>query len=98
MAKPPAAPDYSALTNMAQNSATYSFNLSPEQFDYLKKFVDKSGKLSDIFVNKALGEMDKQIADSDRARERYQSIYEPAEEQYAAEAQSYSSPERQEYE
>lgn len=94
----PAAPDYTPLFDLAKQSATDSYRLSKEQFDFFKAAYNKNSKVSDIVIDKALGELDKHIADSDRARKRFQEIYEPLEEQYAFEAQEYASPERQEKE
>ena len=94
----PAAPDYSPLFKLAEESSKYSFQLGKEQLDFFKKIYDKNQKTSDIVIEKALGEMDKQIADSDRYRKQQIEIYDPLKEQYAQAAQDYNTPERQEVE
>lgn len=94
----PATPDYGPLAAASEASAKYSYDLAQRQQDWAEKTYGDNKALTDIVVNKALGALDQQEADAARARERYQSIYEPLEEQLAYEAESYASPERMEQE
>jgi len=94
----PAAPDYTPLFKLAEESSKYSFQLGKEQLDFFKQIYNKNQKTADIVTEKALGEMDKMIADSDRYRKQQIEIYDPLKEQYAAAAQDYNTPERQEVE
>ena len=66
--------------------------------DWAEKVYAENKGVSDIVIDKALGAMDKMIADLDWSRDRYRNIFAPLEEQLAAEAESYASPERLEYE
>jgi hypothetical protein len=95
---PPPAPDYSALTAASEKSANYAYELSKRQQDWAEKTYADNKEVSDIVIDKALGALDKQEADADRARQRYQSLFEPLEEQLAYDAESYASPERMEKE
>lgn len=88
----PTAPDYSKLFSLAEQGTNYSWLLSKQNQDLFNKQYQKNVKIGDIVTEKALGEMDKQIQDSDRARARYQGIYEPLEEQQAYRAQTAANP------
>jgi len=94
----PAAPDYGPLIEAMTKSSNISNERAKEMFDWAKNAYNENKATSDIFTDKALGEMDKQIADSDRYRQRLQNIFEPLEDQLAWEAENYASPERQEFE
>jgi hypothetical protein len=96
--KAPKAPDYTPLFEAAQKSTDYAYNLSQQQFDFFKDVYNKNVGTADIVTDKALGEMDKAIDDSDRYRAQQIDIYDPMKRAYAEEAESYASPERQEAE
>ena len=94
----PAAPDYSELAAASKESAAYSYELAKRQQDWAEKTYNENKDVSDIVIGKALDALDKQTAWADKDRERYENIYQPLEEQYAAKAQDYSTAERQEME
>ena len=94
----PESPDYTDLIDMIRGSASSSYGLSTEMQEWARNAYAENKGVSDIVIDKALGEMDKMIADSDWSRDRYRNIFAPLEEQLAAEAESYASPERLEYE
>lgn len=94
----PAAPDYGPLIKAMQQSSDFSYSMSKDQLAWAKKVYGDNKKVSNIVIDKALGEMDKQIQDAGEARQRYKTIYQPLEEQAAYDAQSYSTPDRQEFE
>jgi hypothetical protein len=95
---PPPAPDYSALASASEKSANYAYELAKRQQDWAEKTYTENKGVSDLVIEQALGQLDKQTADADRARQRYQALFEPLEEQLAFDAESYASPERQEVE
>jgi hypothetical protein len=94
----PKPPDYGPLAAASEKSAAYAYDLAKQQQAWAEKVYADNKGVSDIIIDKALGELDRQSADAQRARERYQSLFEPLEEQLAQEAQEYSTPERQEME
>ena len=96
--KAPKAPDYSELFAAANASADRSYQLSQDQFDFFKDVYNKNVGTADLVTDKALGEMDKMIDDSDRYRAQQIDIYDPMKRAYAEEAEDYASPERQEAE
>jgi hypothetical protein len=96
--KAPKAPDYTPLFEAAQKSADYAYDLSQQQFDFFKDVYNKNVGTADLVTDKALGEMDKMIDDSDRYRAQQIDIYDPMKRAYAEEAEAYASPERQEAE
>ena len=94
----PDPPDYSELAKASEKSAQYAYELAVRQQDWAEStYLDNKG-VSDLVIEKALGALDKQQAIADEDRERYETIYQPLEEQLAAEAESYASAERQEKE
>jgi hypothetical protein len=97
-AKAPAAPDYGPLIALNEKSAKMSYDLATRQQDWAEQVYNENKDVSDIVIEKALGQLDQQTADAQRARERYQSLFEPLEEQLAQDAQDYASPERMEQE
>lgn len=94
----PKAPDYGPLIQAMKQSSDFSFAMSQDQLAWAKKVYADNKKVSNIVIDKALGEMDKQIQDAANARQRYKTIYQPLEEQAAYDAQSFASPQRQEFE
>jgi len=94
----PEAPDYGPLAAASEKSAAYAYDLAKQQQAWAEKVYADNKGVSDIVIDKALGQLDQQTADAQRARERYQSLFEPLEEQLAKDAQDYSTPERQEQE
>jgi hypothetical protein len=95
---PPKAPDYGPLVQASKESAAYAYELAKKQQAWAEKTYADNKEVSDIVIDKALGALDKQEADAERARERYRGLFEPLEEQLAYDAESYASPERMEVE
>lgn len=94
----PAPPDYSELAAASEKSAEYAFATAQRQQDWAEKVYADNKFVADIVIDKALGSLDRQEADSARDRARYESIFQPLEEQLAYDAESYGSRERQEVE
>lgn len=96
--KVPPPPDYTPLIKAMQQSADFGYQMSKDQLDWAKKVYADNKGVSNIVIDKALGEMDKQIQDSNLARQRYRQIYQPLEDQLAYDAQTYNTKARQQYE
>ena len=96
--KAPPPPDYGPLIAASQQQAQYSYELGKRQQDWAEKTYAENKEITDQFVDFALGQMDRQAEWSAADRERYETIFQPLEEQLAYEAETYASPERQEYE
>jgi hypothetical protein len=94
----PEAPDYSELAKASKESAQYSYDLAKRQQDWAEKTYNENKGVSDLVIDKALGALDRQEQWASEDRARYQTIFQPLEEQLAQEAQDYASPERQEVE
>lgn len=96
--KAPPAPDYSALASASETSAKYSYELAKRQQEWAEQTYEENKGVSDIVIDKALGALDRQEEWAIKDRARYESVFQPLEEQLAAEAQDYATPERQEVE
>jgi hypothetical protein len=96
--KAPAPPNYAPLAAASEKSADYAYQLAQRQQDWAEQTYGDNKALTDTVVNKALGALDQQTADAARDRQRYETIFQPLEEQLASDAESYSSPERMEQE
>ena len=94
----PKPPNYKPLIEASKESAKMAYELAKEQQAWAEKTYYDNKDVSDIVVDKALGALDRQEADAARARDRYQQLFEPLEEQLAYDADTYASPERQEFE
>ena len=90
----PDPPDLSELEDFFKAAAERGFELSEEQMDWARETYDKNSAVSDIVIDKALGWMDTQQEWALEDRARYENIFQPLEEQLAAEAQDYASPGR----
>lgn len=96
--KAPPPPDYSAVAAASEASAKYSFELGKEQLDFFKKQYADNKLVSDEVVDFAMGVMERNDYNAQQDRQRYETIFQPLEEQLAKEAEDYSSPERMEHE
>ena len=94
----PKAPDYGPLAAASQKSADYSFQLAQRQQDWAEKTYADNKALTDTIINKAIGAMDQQQQWATEDRQRYQTMFQPLEDQRASDAESYASPERMERE
>jgi len=94
----PDPPNYKPLAEASEKSAEYAYASAERQQDWAEKVYAENKVVSDIVIDKALGALDRQEEDAARARDRYQNLFEPLEEQLAHDADTYATPERQEYE
>lgn len=92
------APDYGPLAEASQKSAEYSYKQAQDQLAWAKQTYADNKQVGDQVIDFALGQMDKQSAWADADRARYEDVYQPLEDQAAARAQDYVTPERQEAE
>lgn len=90
-------PDYSPLIAASTKASEYSYNLAKDQFEWAKKTYNENKARGDQVIDFAMGQMEKEAAWADADRKRYEQIYQPLENQAAARAQDFASPERQEY-
>jgi hypothetical protein len=96
--KAPKPPDYTPLAKASEASSKYSYDLAQRQQDWAEKTYAENKDLTDTIIDSFLGQMDQQQQWATEDRSRYQTIFQPLEEQLAAEAQDYATPERQEKE
>lgn len=92
----PSVPDYGPLIAASKESSKFAYDLAQQQFDWAKKTYNENKQVSKIVIDKALGMMDRQDAWAQADRKRYETIFQPLEEQLAKDAQDYSTPQRQE--
>ena len=53
---PPPAPDYSALAQASEKSATYAYELAKRQQDWAEKTYTENKGVSDLVIEQALGQ------------------------------------------
>jgi hypothetical protein len=94
----PAAPDYSGVAAASEQSAKYSYDLGKEQLAFYKEQFAQNKETTDSVVDAALRTMDFAQENAEADRDRYENIFQPLEDQLAADAQDYASPERMEKE
>lgn len=94
----PPPPDYTPIAEASAESAKYSFALGMEQLDWAKEQYGKDSAIVKQVVDAALKRQAVNDQDAISDRKRYESIYQPLEDQLAKDAQDYTSPERQEQE
>lgn len=95
---PPPAPDYSGLIAQSEKAAEMAFQISKEQLAWAKEQYGMDKELSDQVVGKLLESQDQQTAWAIEDRARYKSEFQPLEDQLIADAESFSTPQRQEQE
>jgi hypothetical protein len=96
--KPPPPPDYGPIAAASREAAQMSYALGKEQLAWAKEQYandsDITGRVVDSFLKSQ--EINQETAQKDRAR--YEQIFQPLEDSLAADAASYSSPERRDLE
>lgn len=95
---PPDPPDYSGLVAQSEQAAQYAFQISKDQLQWAKDQYAMDKQLSDEVVGKLVDSMDQQTEWANEDRARYENVYQPLEDQLAADAASFSTPERQQME
>lgn len=90
----PPAPDYSGVAMASEKSAEYNFQLGKEQLAWAKEQYAKDSEITKKVVDSALNSMDINNQNAAHDRQRYESAYQPLEDEAIAEARDYDSPER----
>lgn len=96
--KAPPPPDYSQLAEASAESAKYAFAMSMEQLDWAKEQYASDKAIAQQVVDASLARQDLNDAAAMSDRARYEAVYQPLEDRAAADAESYASAERQEFE
>lgn len=91
---PPPPPDYSGVAAASEKSAELSYKLGKEQLEWAKQQYASDKVTSDRVVKSFLQQMDMNTANAGKDRERYESVYQPLEDDLVADAKSFASPER----
>lgn len=92
----PPAPDYSQIAAASAQSSKYAFDLGQQQLQWAKDQYAQNKATTDTVVNAALGQMDQSSKWAAADRNRYETMYQPLEEQQAYDAQNWDSSERKE--
>lgn len=94
----PAPPDMSQIAAASERAAELNFQISREQLAWAREQYGQDSEIISRIVDDNLARMEVNDAAAARDRERYERIYQPLEDQAAADAESYGSQERQDYE
>lgn len=94
----PPPPDYTPIAEASKASAEYSYRIADRQQKWAEKTYKENKKITDKFTDFIMGQMTKQAGWADEDRARYENVFQPLEDALVADAESYASPERQEYE
>lgn len=92
----PKPPDYTGITNASKEAAQLSYKASQEQLAWAKEKYASDKIISEKVIDSALKRQDVNDANAAEDRARYESIYQPLEDQLAQEAEDYANPERME--
>jgi len=96
--KAPKPPDYSELARVSEKSAEMSYKIAREQLDWAKSVYAENKDVLKETSEFTLKAMQDQHAAAMKDRARYEEIYQPLEDQLAAEAADYSTQERKDKE
>jgi hypothetical protein len=96
--KAPKAPSFKNLTRMVEASAAQSYQLGQEQLAWAREQYAGDREILDRVVNASLERQGVNDANAAEDRARYENTFQPLENELIADARSYASPERQEYE
>ena len=90
----PAAPDYSAIAAASQEAAELQYATAQDQLAWAREQYASDYQLTEQIVGQAL-DINRENAAAARAdRQRYQSVFQPLEDELVADARSYNSAER----
>jgi hypothetical protein len=96
--KAPPPPDYSGVAAASERSAELSFQLGREQLAWAKQQYAGDREILDRVVTAAEERQRVNDADAAKDRARYEGVFQPLEDDLARDAQSFSSPARQDFE
>lgn len=93
--KPPPAPDYSGVAAASAEAAKYSYQLGKEQLAWAKEQYASDKAVTDRVVDAAMKVQADNDAAAARDRQRYESVFQPLEDEYVSKARDYASEGRQ---
>jgi hypothetical protein len=90
----PDAPDYDAMAKASEESARFAYKASQDQLQWARDQWGDQKRLLDKTLGVQTGIMQEQWDQAKTDRSRYESIYQPLEDNLTKEFQTYASPER----
>jgi hypothetical protein len=94
----PPPPDYTPIAEASAQSAHYTFELGKEQLAWAKEQYASDRSVIDLVVASAMNRQDQNDEAALADRRRYESVYQPLEDQAVQDARDFASPARQELE
>lgn len=94
----PAPPDYSQVAAASKDAAELSYKLGSEQLAWAKEQYGKDSAITGKVVDQFLGDMADSSASAKADRARYESVFQPLENDLVKEAKDYATPERKDLE
>ena len=94
----PKPPKYDELAAAAEQSAKYSYDLGIEQLNWAKEQYANDQAIAQQVIDASLKRQELSDANAAKDRARYESIFQPLEDDLAREAREYATPERMEAE
>lgn len=92
----PDPPDYSKIAAASKEAAQLSYKISKEQLEWAKEKYAEDKAIAQTVIDAALERQAVNDENAAKDRARYETIYQPLEDQLAQDAQNYASPERME--
>lgn len=94
----PDPPDYTDLIEASKEAAKYSYDLGKEQLEWAKEAYGQDRAVAQTVIDAALARQTANDADARKDRQRYETVFQPLEDQLVADANSYNSEGRREQE
>lgn len=95
-AEAPPPPDYSKIAAASEKSAQLAYQLGQDQLSWAKEQFAKNSDVSNSVIDAALGQMETSSSQAAADRKRYETIFQPLEDQLAYDAQNWASPQKKE--
>ena len=95
---PPPPPDYTPIANASKEAAQLSYKLGSEQLAWAKETYADNKIITDKVVDTFLRSQDLNMESAQKDRARYERLFQPLEDQLAADAADYSSGARKDLE
>lgn len=94
----PPPPDYGPLIAASKEASQLSYKLGQDQLKWAKEQYAKDSAITGKVIDQFLGDMAENSANAKADRARYESVFQPLEDDLAREAQDYATPERRDLE
>lgn len=91
---PPDPPDYSQIAAASEKAAELSYKLGKEQLAWAKEQYANDKEIAQTVIDAALKRQAMNDENAAKDRQRYEAIYQPLEDDLAADARDYASPGR----